>query len=149
MRLQKRLTPFADPLPAPGNLQPVSRNGQFTFYIVRMLERLQKLHRDLPPTRIWGSEGKYPGPTIEVKRNEPVRVLWLNQLPKRHILAVDKTIHGASRTPEVRTHAHGVVSPPDSDGHPDAWFTRGFRQTGSFFQRKISRYPNTQRAATL
>ncbi len=78
-------------------------------------------------------------------------MLWLNQLPKRHILPVDRTIHGARNTPEVRTvvHAHGAVSPPDSDGHPDAWFTRGFRQTGSFFQRRIYRYPNSQRAATL
>lgn len=151
MRLQSRLTPFVDPLPVPKTLRPVSRNGKFTFYIVRMLERLQKLHRDLPPTRIWGYEGSYPGPTIEAKTNEPVRVLWLNQLPKRHILPVDKTIHGTGKTPEVRTvvHAHGVVSPPDSDGHPDAWFTRGFRQTGPFFQRQIYRYPNSQRAATL
>ena len=64
---------------------------------------------------------------------------------------MDKTIHGARGNPEVRTvvHAHGVVSPPDSDGHPDAWFTRGFRETGPFFQRRIYRYPNTQRAATL
>lgn len=151
MKMQRRLTPFVDPLPVPGVLRPVARKPNFTFYVVRMMEAFQKLHRDLPPTRIWGYEGKYPGPTIEVWRNEPVRVLWLNQLPKRHFLPVDQTIHGARGNPEVRTvvHAHGVVSPPDSDGHPDAWFTRGFRETGPFFQRRIYRYPNTQRAATL
>jgi spore coat protein A len=109
MLLQKALTPFVDPLPVPGVLKPVARRPDFTFYVVRMMEAFQKLHRDLPPTRIWGYEGKYPGPTIEVRRNEPVRVLWLNQLPDRHLLPVDKTIHGARGNPEVRTvvHAHG------------------------------------------
>lgn len=151
MKWNKRLTPFVDPLPIPGVLKPISRNPKFTFYTVRMLETYQKLHRDLPPTRVWGYEGKYPGPTIEVKKNEEVRVLWLNQLPKRHILPVDKTIHGAMGTPTVRTvvHAHGAVSPPASDGHPEAWFTRGFAKTGPYFKTKIYRYPNRQRAATL
>ena len=57
MRLQRRLTPFVDPLPIPGVLKPVARKPHFTFYVVRMMETFQKLHRDLPPTRIWGYEG--------------------------------------------------------------------------------------------
>jgi spore coat protein A, manganese oxidase len=152
MRLKKRLRPFVDSLPIPGVLKPVSKNPKRTNYVVRMREFFQKLHRDLPPTRLWGYEGKYPGPTIETRKDELVRVLWLNQLPSRHLLPVDKTLHGANNgAPAVRTvvHVHDGVSPPDSDGHPEAWFTRGFKKTGSFFKRKIYRYPNRQRATTL
>ncbi|PZE21875.1 multicopper oxidase family protein [Paenibacillus xerothermodurans] len=146
------LIPFVDRLPIPRVLKPVSQNRISTNYIVRMTEFRQKLHRDLPPTRLWGYEGKYPGPTIETHKNRLIKVLWLNKLPSRHLLPVDKTIHGANHgAPEVRTvvHVHDGVSPPDSDGHPEAWFTRGFKQTGPYFRRKISRYPNRQQATTL
>ena len=34
---------------------------------VRMREIHQKVHRDLPPTRMWGYNGTWPGPTIEVR----------------------------------------------------------------------------------
>ncbi len=151
MYMVKRLTPFVDHLPIPPVLKPVTRRRKFTFYIVRMLETMKKLHRDLPPTRMWGYEGSVPGPTFEVKRNEQVRVLWLNQLPKKHLLPVDKTIHGAMGTPEVRTvvHLHHGVSTPSNDGHPEAWFTRGFKQTGPFFSRRVYRYDNQQRASNL
>jgi spore coat protein A, manganese oxidase len=152
MRLKKRLRQFVDRLPIPGVLKPVSKNLKSTNYVVKMKEFRQKLHRDLPLTRLWGYEGKFPGPTIETNRNELVRVLWLNQLPKRHLLPVDKTVHGANKgAPQVRTvvHVHDGVAPPDSDGHPEAWFTRGFKKTGPAFKRKIYRYPNRQRATTL
>jgi spore coat protein A len=126
MRLKKRLPPFVDRLPIPGVLKTISKNRKSTNYVVRLKEFRQKLHRDLPPTRLWGNEGnKYPGPTIETRRNELVRVLWLNQLPLRHLLPVDKTVHGANKgAPLVRTvvHVHESVTPPDSDGHPEAWF---------------------------
>jgi spore coat protein A, manganese oxidase len=146
------LIPFVDRLPIPGVLKPISRNRVSTNYAVRMTEFRHKLHRDLPRTRLWGYEGKYPGPTIEAQKNKLIKILWLNRLPRRHLLPVDKTIHGADKgAPQVRTvvHVHDGVSPPDSDGHPEAWFTRGFRQTGRFFKRKVYRYPNRQRATTL
>ncbi len=67
MRLQKRLTPFVDLLPIPVSLRPVSRNGKFTFYIVRMLERLQKLHRDLPLPESGDMKGDIPVPPLKQK----------------------------------------------------------------------------------
>ena len=151
MRLKKRLTPFVTPLPVPKILKPMDRNQKYTFYIVQMREASHQFHRDLPPARIWGYEGITPGPTIEAERNEQVRILWLNQLPKRHLLPVDKTIYGTPSTPESRTvvHIHGAVAPSDSDGHPEAWYTKGFQTTGPKFQRRIYLYPNRQRAATL
>jgi spore coat protein A len=44
---------------------------------------------------------------------------------------------------------HGSRIPPNSDGYPEAWFTRGFAKTGPFFTNKIYNYPNQQRATTL
>src|SRR5262249_62242519 len=53
------LTKFVDPLPVPPVLLPSSINivdGTF-LYEVRMTQVRQKLHRDLPPTTVWGYNG--------------------------------------------------------------------------------------------
>ncbi len=60
-----------------------------------MEEFSQKLHRDLEPTLLWGYNGTFPGPTFEVMRNEKIFVKWINNLPDKHFLPVDKTIHGS------------------------------------------------------
>ncbi|HSB14188.1 MAG TPA: twin-arginine translocation signal domain-containing protein, partial [Bryobacteraceae bacterium] len=64
------LEPFVDPLPLPPVLRPV-RPGFWLgrwwglaralgpHYELPMLEVSQKLHRDLPPTRVWGYGGMY------------------------------------------------------------------------------------------
>jgi FtsP/CotA-like multicopper oxidase with cupredoxin domain len=39
-----------------------------------MKESWQKLHRDLPPTTLWGYDGQHPGPTIEAGPHQPVEV---------------------------------------------------------------------------
>jgi spore coat protein A len=46
-------------------------------------------------------------------------------------------------------HLHGGVVRPESDGYPDAWFTKGFKEVGPNFTRKIYDYPNRQRGTTL
>lgn len=124
----------------------------FTFYKIKMKQIKQKLHTDLPETTLWGYEGLYPGPTIEVKVGEKVKVLWENNLPKNHLLPVDTTVHGAQPdNPTVRTvvHLHGASVAPESDGHPEAWFTKNFKKIGPEFTRKIYEYKNKQRATTL
>ncbi|MGA8030694.1 MAG: multicopper oxidase, partial [Bryobacteraceae bacterium] len=111
----------------------------------------QKIHRDLPPTTLWGYNGNWPGPTIEARRGNPVAVKWTNSLPARHLLPVDNSIHGAEISlPAVRTvaHLHGAAVPPESDGYPDAWFT-AHGETGPGFTSPVSQYPNDQCAATL
>jgi spore coat protein A len=114
----------------------------------------QKLHRDLPPTAVWGYNGTYPGPTFEVRTGNPVNVAWSSSLPPRHLLstAVDHKLHGADMgAPEVRNvvHLHGIKVLPESDGYPEAWFTPGFQQVGPAFTRQIYSYPNDQRATCL
>jgi spore coat protein A, manganese oxidase len=135
---------YIDPLPVPRRLMPQSTGEEGVQYRVRILEFTQQLHSQLPPTRLWGYEGQYPGPTIEALRGKPVVVQWENHLPSRHIFDIDPRIHGAMPpAPAVRTvpHLHGSRSPSASDGLPEKWFTPG--QTARY------RYPNGQPAATL
>lgn len=118
-----------------------------------MQEVLSQMHSELPnPTKLWGYEGQVPGPVIEAERGERVRVKWINELPGEHLLPVDKSLHGASdHVPEVRTvvHLHGAEVEANSDGYPEAWFTRNFQQTGPAFEHQVYEYPNSQRAAAL
>ena len=138
MRLQRTLEKFVDPLPLLRTLKPKRKSKRKTYYEVAMKEFREKLHRDLPPTRLWGYEGMFPGPVIETNKDELVEVLWKNELPSRHFLPIDQTLHSVAGNPEVRTvvHLHGGATPPDSDGYPDAWFTNGFKQTGPDFREK-------------
>lgn len=151
--MSPKLTKFVDSLPIPEMLKPVKKDNNGTHYEVTMEEFHQKLHRDLPPTRLWGYNGQFPGPTIETHQNEPIQVKWMNNLPKKHLLPVDGSIfheHGG-HLPEVRTvtHLHGSETTSDSDGYPEAWFTNGFEEVGPFFKQKVYEYPNHQRATLL
>ena len=118
---------------------------------LEMREFRQKVHRDLPPTLLWGFDGRWPGPTIEAEAHSAIDVTWSNRLPKKHLLPIDTTIHGAeSKLPMVRTitHLHGAQVMPEDDGYPDAWTGAG-GEHGPLFNPKPVRYPNEQLAATL
>jgi len=148
----RTLTKFVDELQEPSTISPSATLNGVPFYDVRMRPLQKKLHRDLPATDLWGYNGQYPAPTFEARRGRPIAVKWENELPGRHFLPIDKTIHGAEEpTPDVRTvvHLHGHKVMPDSDGYPEAWFTNGFRRTGPFFETPVYRYPNEQQATTL
>jgi spore coat protein A, manganese oxidase len=143
-RLDLRLSRWVDRLPIPKTLAPLRRNRSQTVYQVRMVEFTKQIHSELPPTKLWGYEGQYPGPVIEAERGESVQVRWENRLPTRHIFEIDPAIHGAMPpAPAVRTvpHLHGSRSPSYSDGLPEKWFTPGLAANYT--------YPNDQRAATL
>ncbi|MDN3015237.1 multicopper oxidase [Paenibacillus sp. BSR1-1] len=147
-----KLTKFTDPLPIPPVLKPKWKSKEYTYYEVSMRETKQSLHRDLPKTTIWGYEGIYPGPTIEVEKGEKVFFKWENDLPARHLFPIDHTVHGAEKQiPDVRTvvHLHGGRTEPASDGYPDAWFTKDYKIKGSFFQKQIYQYFNQQSARAL
>lgn len=135
---------YIDPLPIPRHLSPDRTTRREEEYRVRMLEFSQRLHSQLPATRLWGFEGQYPGPTFDAYRGRPVVVHWENHLPLRHMFPIDPHIHGAMPpAPAVRTvtHLHGSSSPSDSDGLPEKWFTPGHSA------RYL--YPNNQAATTL
>ena len=103
-----------------------------------------KLHRDLPPTPMWGFNGSVPGPTIEAKSNQPIQIEWANRLPREHFLPIDHSLHGAEADkPEVRSvvHIHGAKTPPESDGWPEDWYVPG--KSATYL------YPNQQEPAAL
>jgi spore coat protein A, manganese oxidase len=140
------LQPFVDALPILSVAQPLSEpgNGQETAYRLVMQMSSDKVHRDAPTTTFWSYGGGFPGPTIEARRGQPIRVEWVNQLPKRHFLPIDYKLCGAEREhPDVRSvvHLHGGRVPPASDGYPEDWYTTG--NSASYV------YPNEQDAATL
>ncbi len=146
------LKKFVDKLPVPQLATPVGTLAGVRLYDINMVQFRQQLHRDLPPTTLWGYNGMFPGPTFEVRRGRPIAVKWRNSLPAKHFLPIDHTIHGADPAlPEVRSvvHLHGMKTLPESDGLPDAWFTRGFAQTGPDFAGPVYHYPNDQQATAL
>jgi spore coat protein A len=145
------LTPFVDALPIPRMMKPAGTRAhpeqagqRIPYYQLAMREVRQKVHRDLAPTRMWSFENSFPGPTIEVKSGEGAMVDWANELPARHFLPIDHTLHGADRSlPAVRSviHLHGGRTPAASDGYPEAWVVPG--KTQACF------YPSKQDAALL
>ena len=147
----ERLARFVDPLPIPGILRssetrpdPEHPGQVLPFHRIAMREAWANVHRDLPPTRFWGYDGKMPGPTIEVHSGKPLLIEWANELPKQHLLPIDYTLHGAGHdVPDVRAvvHVHGARVPADADGYPESWYVGGKSAT--------YRYPNRQEAATL
>lgn len=145
------LTPFVDPLPVPPLARSVGTRTnpdhpamQVPYYSLAIREALVKVHRDLPPTSMWTIGGYFPGVTLETRSGNAMVVEWRNDLPSRHFLPIDLTLHGAERSvPEVRSviHLHGGRTPPSSDGYPEDWVIRGKSQTCF--------YPSRQDAALL
>ncbi|WP_180316694.1 multicopper oxidase family protein [Shouchella shacheensis] len=145
------LMKFVDRLPLMNTAKPERKSKNETYYEVQMEEFYQKLHRDLRPTRLWGYDRQFPGPLIDVNRGERTQVKWINNLPDTHFLPIDRSIHHVAHQPEVRTvvHLHGSETRPSSDGYPEAWFTKGFKEVGSSFESEVYEYPNHQRGSTL
>ncbi|HLG79348.1 MAG TPA: twin-arginine translocation signal domain-containing protein [Ktedonobacteraceae bacterium] len=131
-RNTSQLTPFVDRLPIPQVIRPVNKSKRQPLYRVTMTQFQQRLHRNLPPTTVWGYNGTYPGPLFEARTYEPMFIQWVNELPTTHFLPIDHTIAGAeTNVPDVRavTHLHGGHVASQYDGNPPAWFTPGQSRT--------------------
>lgn len=110
-------------------------------------------------TTVWGygQAGKaitYPGPTFVAERGHPIQVIWQNHLPLTgQFLPVDTSIMHAVTTQRgavpISTHLHGGHTAASSDGEPDAWYTRNFKETGPGFVSPVDTYNNDQPSATL
>jgi spore coat protein A len=146
-----KLEPFVDPLTIPSQQQaagtranPQNTAERLPYYRIDLREAQVKVHRDLPPTRMWTPGGNFPGPTIETTSGKALFVDWENRLPAKHFLPIDHTLHGAGKdVPEVRTvvHLHGGRTPAESDGYPESWIVPEKTQT--------CYYPCRQEAALL
>jgi spore coat protein A len=109
-----QLAPYVDPLPIPEIARPSGMRPspddpglQLPYYRMAMRAIESKVHRDLPATRMWGFGSSSPGPTFETRSNHGLIVEWVNQLPQRHFLPIDHTLHGAeANLPQVRSVIH-------------------------------------------
>ena len=152
------LARYVDALPIPPVIRPAQPFSAKSFssksvkpVSIAMQQCQHKAHRDLPPTSLWGYNGIWPGPTIEVRKGQPLTVNWSNHLPAKHFLPIDTTIHGSEAgLPEVRTiaHVHGAQVLPESDGYPDSWITPDGK-TGPTYDPRPPHYPNEQPATML
>jgi spore coat protein A len=148
------LTKFADPLPVLKVLKPD------TALTVRQRAASVRLHSQLPATPAWTYEGGFPGPVIDVRRGQRLKVSWLNRIEGTFpvtavavpFTGLDSILSpgrgGAEPIPDVVdlapwvvTHLHGGEISGDSDG----WPKNGI----SFGEGQATEYPNAQRAATL
>ena len=115
-------TPFVEALPIPPWAEPVAaldpppnpnahqRYNEFlprVFYDVSMEEALHSFHPQLPPNRIWGFDGIFPGPTFVAGYGEPILVRFRNNLPPDHV---------GYGIPSVITHLHNAHTASESDG---------------------------------
>jgi spore coat protein A len=137
------LAPFVDALPLPETIRPTLQNGHRSLTLT-MQEIHAKVHRDVPPTRLW-SYGPNPlAPLIEARSGEPLQIRWVNNLPTKHFLPIDHSLHGGGHdVPDVRTttHLHGAKTASKDDGYPEDWFIPG--------QSRICTYPLQQDATAL
>lgn len=114
---------FSQPLRVPPVLSPVRIDAKTDYYEIAQkeadVELLPEIH-----TRIWGYEGKFPGPTIKARRGRRTVVRQTNQLHR-----------------ETVVHLHGGVTETDSDGFPTDMIMPG--ESRSYV------YSNEGRGATL
>jgi spore coat protein A, manganese oxidase len=118
-----RLRPFQQRLKVPPTARPLRIEDDFDLYDVVMRKADLEII-DGKRTRVWGFDGRFPGPTFKVKRGRRVVVRRRNRL-------------GVPTT----THLHGGEVPWRSDGHPSQAIEPG--------EAYDYVYPNTQDAATL
>ncbi|HEX4028942.1 MAG TPA: multicopper oxidase domain-containing protein [Terracidiphilus sp.] len=145
-----KLASFVDPLLLPVLQKPLDRRSSAVhgatdapYYAVHIRAIHSKLHRDLPPSQLWGYGATSAPVLFEEHRGRGVLIDWFNDLPGRQFLPFIPPPNGMKPGPPTRavTHVHGARVPSISDGYPEDWFVPG--------QHKLCYYPNEQEAASL
>jgi FtsP/CotA-like multicopper oxidase with cupredoxin domain len=143
------ITKFRDPLPrlegSIAQAAPCTYSGQAAdCYTIKLKEVSWQFHADLPAARIRGyvevrggleQPFQYLGPIIVARKNVPVRVTFINELPTGAggdlFLPVDTSYMGAGAGPNggsytqnrATIHMHGGTTPWISDGTIHQWTT--------------------------
>lgn len=145
-----KLPPFVDPLPLPVRQSPAGRRSDerlgavnTPYYPIHIREIQDRLHRDLPLTKLWGYGATSAPVLFESRSHEGMLIDWINELPPKHILPLDPPRKGMEDAPPTRisTHMHGSRVPSISDGYPDGWYGPG--------KHRMCFYPNGQDATAL
>jgi o-aminophenol oxidase len=151
------LTKFLDPLRIPPVITVPTRKPRESLKITMCPVRV-KLHSQLSATCMWGYNGSFPGPTIDVRSGQSIQVIWENAITGTFpVSAVDVLLENATAGPGrdgakpradvtalppwTVVHLHGAHTNALSDG----WTENAVLPGG--LQR--SEYPNEQRASTL
>ncbi|MEG0472964.1 MAG: multicopper oxidase domain-containing protein, partial [Solibacillus sp.] len=144
---------FVDPLqkPTTARTKPNKDCPHDDYFEINMKEAKHRFHKHFPLSTIWGYDGLCPGPTIEASKDKTTYVKYNNQLPLKHFLPVDYTLHSVSDSVEVRTvvHLHGANVNWESDGNPESWYSKDYIHTGPKFRRKVHEYTNHQPGTTM
>ncbi|MFE4593895.1 O-aminophenol oxidase PhsA [Streptomyces laurentii] len=151
--MTSEIEPYADALTVP----PVLRPDASGDLVVELRPTWVRMHRQLPPTLMWGYEGTVPGPTIEVRRGQRIKVAWTNRIPKGSeypVTAVEVAPTAGQPAPHNRpgregaepikevtalpawsvTHLHGAQTGGGNDGWAD--------NAVGFGDAQLSEYPN-------
>ncbi|MFF8846140.1 O-aminophenol oxidase PhsA [Streptomyces sp. NPDC015127] len=155
------LTPYADPLTIPPVLRPDVADVRQEIEIA-LRPTWVRMHSQLPPTLMWGYDGSVPGPTVEVRRGQRIRVAWTNRIPpgsEYPVTAVEVgPVPAGQPLPHNRpgregvkpdenvaalpawsvTHLHGAQTGGGNDGWADNAVAYGDAQ--------LSEYPNDHHA---
>jgi FtsP/CotA-like multicopper oxidase with cupredoxin domain len=83
-------------------------------YVMEVKEEWHSFHPHLPKQKIWGYDGKLPGPTIVAYEGEPIIVRYVN------LLKEDVNSFGS---PEISTHLHNGHAASESDGFAGNYFS--------------------------
>lgn len=157
------LTPYVAPLPVPPVLRPASASADVTHETeIALRPTWVRLHPQLPPTLMWGYDGQVPGPTIEVRRGQRIRIAWTNRIPKESeypVTSVEVPLRTDGRPPATTepgcegvepnkdvaalpawtvTHLHGAQTGGGNDGWAD--------NAVGFGDAQLSEYPNDHQA---
>jgi spore coat protein A, manganese oxidase len=110
--------------PVPPVVRVPATAGSALVTLDQVQTRLQVLPLPAPRTRLWvyrvpGTAGTFPGPTVKVRRGQPLTMRQVNRLPARHPLFGHEF--------PTSTHLHGSPSLPQYDGYandltPPGWF---------------------------
>jgi spore coat protein A, manganese oxidase len=124
----RRLRPFRERLPLPGDGIVVARPRNEGGYAFTMRQISRRLHPELPPTPVWsyddgrglGGQDGSMGPIIAAEHGRPVHASFTNRLPRTYPawLPVDTRITPLGREVRVMTHLHGGFVAAASDGSP-------------------------------
>lgn len=152
---EARLEKFLDPLHIPPVIR-VSPGRQPTQLEITMRATWVQLHSQLPPTRVWVYDGSFPGPTIDVRRGQKLRVVWQNAITGSYPVTAVQVLNGtpgpgrdgpeplpdvAALPPWAVAHLHGARTGGGNDGWTENAVLPGNAQ--------LSEYPNDQQATTL
>jgi spore coat protein A, manganese oxidase len=134
--------PFTVPSPVPVVARPVHTHGGADHYEIVQEVARQEILPGLR-TEVWGYDGIFPGPAIEARRDRPVVIRQINELP----VPVSVHLHGGKTPPESESYPTDLILPRGTQDHRT--HAHGGHVSGVDEGSREYRYPNGHRAAAL